>query len=176
VLFIHSAGNDGGRVGEGALGPSDTLTAHARPNLIHVAALDEQGVLLPKSNRGAPHVTLAAPARHMSAIRMEPSLEPSDHYYYTGQTSQATPWVANLAAKMRLLAPGLSPAEIRQILVRTSTPREALRADIEAGGAVAHDLALDVAALTELIRSGMTPQAALDALALPETVLAYLEP
>ena len=104
VLFVNSAGNKRQQKTGG-------FGAEELDNLVCVGASGVDGRRLATSNYGAPLVSVAA--------RAEFNASDAEDFRFAGQTSQASPHVANIAAKCLLLNPELTPGEIKQILIDT---------------------------------------------------------
>jgi serine protease AprX len=134
VAVVVSAGNSGS--GNGTLNPYA-----AAPWVISVGATDQNGVLAPFSSRGnfgGKQPTLVAPGVNVVSLRSLPTLTSAaglgtadaqrltvgEMPFYTtaSGTSFSAPQVAGAAALMFEANPSLTPAEIKDILARTSTP------------------------------------------------------
>ena len=155
VLFTKAAGNTsrGTRIGEGAFASEVYLAAQRRPNLLVVAAADEDGNRWEHSNYSEDCVALAAPGVDIYSTAHK------GKYTYCRGTSFAAPYVLNLAAKCWLLDPGLSIEQMKRLLVVTSTPHSEWGGLIEAEGPVDAATAMRVAALCGLWREGEDPGA-----------------
>lgn len=105
VVVVAAAGNGGSRQ------PSYPA---ADANVIGVAATTPTDTVYRWSNRG-PWVTLAAPGEALTTLR-------GGGYTTFVGTSAAAPAVAAAAAECLAVAPALSPAAVRRILVRTAAP------------------------------------------------------
>jgi subtilisin family serine protease len=159
LLFIKSAGNDGALLGEGDFAPHRYLSTNVVPNMVVVGATLPDGSFAPQSNRGAPYVTLAANGVEFSSN--DPVL-----YGERGGTSQATPNVANVAAKCLALAPALDVHALKWLLLATSDRGAGWDDDVLAGGPVNAERAMRLAGLHALVSSGEDLNAAADRLAL----------
>jgi serine protease AprX len=134
VNVVFSAGNSG--PGNGTLNPY----AQA-PWVVSVGATDQNGVLAPFSSRGdfgKASPTVVAPGVNIASIRSLVSttsvggiagadatrLSATELPYYTtaSGTSFSAPQVAAAIALMLETNPNLKPADIKDILARTSTP------------------------------------------------------
>lgn len=126
ILFIAAAGNDS----------SDNDTAPAYPasypvdNVISVAATDNQDHLASFSNYGLRTVHVAAPG-----VKIYSTIKGGAYDTYSG-TSMATPHVAGIAALLMSAHPEWSIAEIKDRLVKTSSPIAGLRKKVQAKGRV----------------------------------------
>lgn len=177
VLFVQAAGNDGLDLSvQGTV--FTTLTEHPRPNLVHVAAADEHGQRLESSNYSSQRVHLAAAAKHYSFTLTDGQSNQrfgAGLYYYGGQTSQASPNSANVLAKVRLLAPQLSPAEAVQVVTLASDARPDWANEVKSGGLVNKDRALSLGAAFGLVKDGLSIDAAVAQLQLEPGVAAFVQ-
>jgi len=134
ISVVFSAGNSGPANG--------TLNPYAQaPWVISVGATDQDGVLASFSSRGdfgKASPTLVAPGVNIASLRSTVSttsvgglagadlqrLSATELPYYTtaSGTSFSAPQVAGAVALMLEANPGLSPAEVKDILARTATP------------------------------------------------------
>jgi subtilisin family serine protease len=105
IVLVAAAGNAGAK--------SPPLYPAANPNVIAVSATNAQDELLAASNRGA-YVCLAAPGTDIFLPA------PDGKYQMTSGTSFSAAYVSALAALMLERHPGLQPAEVRAILMRTA--------------------------------------------------------
>ncbi|HET7138328.1 MAG TPA: S8 family serine peptidase [Gaiellaceae bacterium] len=121
VVVVAAAGNAG-----------STARSYpaADPNVIGVAATSSTGRLYQWSNHGR-WVTIAAPGEMMTTLR-------GGGYTTFVGTSAAAPAVAAAAAECLAVAPNLTPAEVRRIIVRTAVPVRGMSfGRLDAGRAVA---------------------------------------
>ncbi|UWX03920.1 S8 family serine peptidase [Pseudoxanthomonas sp. NC8] len=136
VLFVGAAGNAGASLQE-----ENPATRFSLPNFIMVGAVDRHGAATDWTNTGA-EISLFANGDRV------PARLPGGSASFPSGTSMAAPLVANAAAKMLTVAPGLDGARLRQLLERTATPNatgqrllhprdavEAARAEVVASGA-----------------------------------------
>ncbi len=141
VLLVASAGNSGYDVDQTPTFP----VSIASPNVVGVAATSpDQGLELPDfSNYGRLTVPVAAPGVDVV------STSKTGAYEYKSGTSMAAPHVTGVAALMASVAPQLSAAELRALLldhaVRTSEPVgsgmvDALGSVVAASGAASYSL------------------------------------
>jgi thermitase len=105
VVLVAAAGNSG------SAAPSFPA---ADPNVIGVAATTPAGTLYSWSNRGA-WIAIAGPGEVTTTLR-------GGGYSAFHGTSAAAPAVAAAAAECLAVSPGLSPAAVRDALVRTAQP------------------------------------------------------
>lgn len=109
TLFVFAAGNDG--LDNDTFG---TSPANIRAdNSITVAATLGNSKLASFSNYGKEYVDVAAPG-----VVIESSI-PGDEYLQVSGTSQASPYVAKVAALIKDENPNLKPVEIKKILMGT---------------------------------------------------------
>lgn len=159
VLVVMSAGNRARPLGDREL----ELAAIDEPNFVKVAGATSDGRLSARSSFHPTTVQFVArggsrdPALYASrpwssadnALRnaLTPEVE---------ATSHAGPAVANIAAKVRLLAPQLSSAEVVALLAQASDTTDTLRARARYG-VIDRELALSLAATLALARAGASP-------------------
>jgi cell wall-associated protease len=139
TLFVFAAGNDG--MSNDLFGSSP---ANIRAeNVITVAATYKNEFLAPFSNYGTNMVDVAAPGM---LIR---SSVPGNLYLEVSGTSQASPYVANVAAKIKDANPELTPVEVKKILMGTVDQKSFLEGKVAAGGIVNLGRAVVAAQLTK---------------------------
>lgn len=109
VLFVGAAGNAGA-----SLQDENPATRFSLPNFIMVGAVDRNGEATEWTNTGV-EVTLFANGDRV------PARLPGGSASFPSGTSMAAPLVANAAAKMLTVAPGLDGARMRQLLESTAT-------------------------------------------------------
>lgn len=137
TLFVFAAGNDG--LNNDIYG---TSPANIRAdNVITVAATFHNKSLAPFSNYGL-KVHVAAPGVII------PSAIPGDEYLKVSGTSQAAPYVANIAALVKNINPKLQPKEIKKILMGTVEKVDYLKGKVESGGYIHKERALEAAELS----------------------------
>lgn len=135
TLFVFAAGNDGQDNDEFPVSPANI---HAK-NSISVAATLGLEKLAKFSNYGQTMVEVAAPGVGIL------STIPGNQYLAISGTSQAAPFVANVAGEIKNIAPDLSPAEVKEILVNTVDVKEFLRGKVASSGIVNRARALKAA-------------------------------
>ena len=142
ILFICSAGNDGGametnrRIPNGLPNCPDSL-----PNVLTVGNILNDGEMCPESNRNYHnnYVSLAAPGEE-AVWGMNSS---GQIYNSSGGTSMAVPHVTATVALIRSINPGLNAGEIKELLTETGRSSiEGVDAPEDLGGSV---LAIDIA-------------------------------
>ncbi len=160
VLFVKTAGNDGEALGSGDFAPEIYLSANQLPNMAVIAAGYADGGRWDYTNYGAPYVTHAMVGGEVL------SATPGGGYRYEDGTSMAAPQFTALAGKMLLLDDGLTPGQIKAMTSDCTWVRSIWEGRVEAGGMVEESRALQLAAMTGLIRRGEAPEAAADLLKL----------
>lgn len=132
TLFVFAAGNDGMSNDEFGTSPANIKA----DNVITVGATYKNEFFASFSNYGVKMVDIAAPGMLIkSAIPGNDSLEVSG-------TSQASPYIANVAAKIKNANPALKPVEIKAILVGTVDKKAFLADKVMSGGIVNLDRAV----------------------------------
>jgi len=139
-LFLAAAGN-GGSDGLGVGDDTDNLphypSSYNLPNIISVAATDNRDQIADLSNFGINSVDVAAPGVDIVSSAY-------GSYYYFGGTSMATPNVTGVAALILAQNPGFSVAQVRDRLLQSVRPVQALDGLIATGGVVDALAALSV--------------------------------
>lgn len=126
TLFVFAAGNDGTDNDKFPTSPTNIKA----DNVISVAATYDVQFIAPFSNFGLETVDVAAPGMLIdSAIPADRSLEVSG-------TSQAAPYVANLAGQIKDMNSSLTPKQIKEILMGTVDKKDFLRGKVKADGIV----------------------------------------
>lgn len=141
TLFVFAAGNDG--MSNDLYGASP---ANIRAdNVITVGATYKNEFFAPFSNFGVKHVDIAAPGMLIH------SSIPGNAYLKVSGTSQASPYVAGVAAKIKEANPSLPPVAIKQILMGTVDKKAFLADKVTAGGIVNSERALYAANLSKTV-------------------------
>ncbi|MCC5789960.1 MAG: S8 family serine peptidase [Opitutales bacterium] len=126
VSFVAAAGNSGN---DNAVDP---VVPGAYPlheeGLISVAAGNRNDGLAPFSNYGATTVDLAAPGVDIYSTYI------NNTYRNANGTSMAAPHVAGVAALVLAESAGLTPAQIRQLLMQSVDPADAFANTTRSGG------------------------------------------
>jgi large repetitive protein len=117
VLFVAAAGN----AAPGSAATNDDVTpeypcGYNLPNVICVAATDNNDRLADFSNYGPTKVDIAAPGNNIY------STYKCDSYAYMSGTSMAAPEVSGAAALVLSKDPTLTPAAVRGLLTETADP------------------------------------------------------
>jgi subtilisin family serine protease len=138
TLFVIAAGNDG--MNNDVL---PTSPANLRmPNTITVAATLAYQKIASFSNYGETMVDVAAPGVGiLSAI-------PGNQTLTVSGTSQASPFVANVAALLTDANPNLSNSDLKKILMETSDIKDFLKGKVASSGIVNTDRAMMAAKLS----------------------------
>ena len=128
VLLVQAAGNSHIDIDPIGYFPS-AIDADGRiyDNFIRVAASDRQGNPAPMSNYGRCKVDLFAPGVDIT------STKPGNGYMTADGTSIATPVVSAVAAMIRAYFPKLKASQVKDILVRSSRPVDALEGKSRGG-------------------------------------------
>ncbi|GAB4012546.1 MAG: hypothetical protein Fur0010_08530 [Bdellovibrio sp.] len=138
TLFVFAAGNDAMDNDKYPTFPTNI----AAPNVISVAATLEDLTIAPFSNYGAKEVDVAAPGVGIT------SAAPGNNYIQVSGTSQAAPYVANIAAKVVEANSNLNPAQVREIIIKTVDKRDFLKGKVSAEGIVNSERAIRAAELS----------------------------
>lgn len=126
ILFVCAAGNDGIDNDDDPSYP--TAYAESMSNVISVAAINQGDQLSSFSNYGHSTVSVAAPGEFIY------SLSPEGSYRVLSGTSQATPHVSGIAALLFANNPGLTPAQVKDRIIRTAEPITPLASKTVASG------------------------------------------
>jgi cell wall-associated protease len=138
TLFVFAAGNDGMSNDEFGTSPANIKA----DNVITVGATYKNEFFAPFSNYGTKMVDIAAPGMLIkSAI-------PGNDYLEVSGTSQASPYVANVAAQIKEANSKLKPVEIKKILMGTVDRKGFLTEKVTAGGIVNTERAVVAANMT----------------------------
>lgn len=138
TLFVFAAGNDGMSNDQFGTSPANIKA----DNVITVGATYKNEFFAPFSNYGTKMVDIAAPGMLIhSAI-------PGNEYLKVSGTSQASPFVANVAAQIKEANPRLKPVEIKKILMGTVDPKGFLTDKVATGGIVNSERAVVAAQMT----------------------------
>jgi len=126
ILFVAAAGNDGSNNDDTLQGPA--YLSRFFPNVITVAAVDDDGNLASFSNFGRYSVNIGAPGVCIRSCAI------SNQTAEMSGTSMAAPAVSGLACYLRYLNPKLTAPELRQIIEQTASPNASLSGKVSSGG------------------------------------------
>lgn len=126
ILFVTSAGNTGRNIDQTPFYPPSW--ASSTPNILSVAALDQFDNLASFSNYGATSVAVGAPG-----VNIRSTFPGNDTALRSG-TSQASPYVAGIAALLWSREPDLTPVEVKQRIASTTEPVPSLNGKTISGG------------------------------------------
>ena len=136
IVVVYAAGNDGG---DGSVQRTSPTCIDPTPGVICVAAYDDQGAGITNgpmadfSSRGldgavntypdisAPGANILAPCRPTLPICATGGIGSFDYFTLSG-TSMAAPHIAGIVAQLLQANPGLTPAEVEDILEDTARP------------------------------------------------------
>lgn len=135
TLFVFAAGNDGLSNDEYGSFPTNIDA----DNVISVAATIAPGKLASFSNFGKKTVDVAAPGVAIN------SQVPDNQYLKVSGTSQAAPFVSNVAARITEINPELVSLQVKRIIMKTVDKRRNYAATVKAGGDVNMDRAVQAA-------------------------------
>ncbi len=138
TLFIFAAGNDGSNNDKFGFSPANLKAL----NTMSVAATYQDQFLAPFSNYGVENVDVAAPGM---LIR---SSVPGEGYLFVSGTSQAAPYVSNVAGQVKDANPKLRPADIKRIIMGTVDKKTFLLQKVKSGGLVNLERAVFAAELS----------------------------
>ncbi len=145
TLFVFAAGNDGLSNDEFGTSPANIKA----DNVITVGATYKNEFFAPFSNYGTKMVDIAAPGMLVdSAI-------PGNDYLKVSGTSQASPYVANVAAKIKETNPRLKPVDIKKILMGTVDAKGFLKDKVSTSGIVNSERAVVAAQISNTLPVGM---------------------
>lgn len=138
TLFVFASGNDGLNNDKYPTSPTNIKA----DNVISVGASYKYDFLAPFSNYGKNNVDVVAPGMLIH------SSIPGNEYLKVSGTSQAAPYVANIAAKIKDINPNLKPKQIKEIILGTVDVKSFLQNKIKAQGIVNFDRATYAANLS----------------------------
>ena len=140
TLFVFGAGNEG-TDNDSPASPFYPC-GHNEPNVLCVAATDQDDLLWSSSNFGSQAVDLAAPGANL--LTADIGTDPANSYRYSSGTSLASPIVAGAAAVYRSLYPKASAADTRDALLAGVETLPSLAGKVESGGRLNLDRTLAV--------------------------------
>jgi subtilisin family serine protease len=130
IVFVCSAGNDRANNDDLAMADYPAAYASSLSNVISVAAINASDQLALYSNYGHTGATVAAPGDNIW------STFPSNGYGQLSGTSMASPHVAGVVALLLSNQPQLTPEQVKQRLIATAEPTDALVSKVNASGRV----------------------------------------
>jgi cell wall-associated protease len=137
TVFVFAAGNDGSNNDTHASSPANVRA----DNVLTVAATYKNKYLAPFSNFGLKNVDVAAPGMLIrSAI-------PGGDYLEVSGTSQAAPFVANVAGRVFDANQSLTPLQVKTIIMSTVDKKAYLTDKVVSGGVVNTERAVTAASL-----------------------------
>ncbi len=139
TLFVFAAGNDGSNNDLNPVVPANV----PGDNRITVAATMGNSSLASFSNYGARNVDIAAPG-----VNIDSAIPGGTKASLSG-TSQAAPYVANVAGAVKDANPRLTPAEIKKILMETVDVKDFLVGKVASKGVVNKARAVEAANLSQ---------------------------
>jgi cell wall-associated protease len=145
TLFVFAAGNDGLDNDKFPTSPTNIQS----DNVISVAATLGFDDIATFSNYGVKMVDVAAPGVGID------SAVPGNKYLQVSGTSQAAPYVANVAGQIKDANKDLSPRDIKKILIGTVDIRDWLVGKVKSSGTVNTARAVRAAELTSTMNVDM---------------------
>ncbi len=126
ILVVAAAGNEESNIDvkKNAYYPA----SYGLSNIITVTAHDQSLQMLSSSNYGAKSVDISAPG-----YRIKSALPGGRSGFLTG-TSQATAFVSGVAAMLKSQGPGLSAAQMKQIIVASAKKENTMAGKCSSGG------------------------------------------
>lgn len=149
TLFVFASGNDGLNNDEFPIFPTNLQA----DNIISVAASYGFDSLAVFSNYGEKMVDVAAPGVNIM------SAAPGNQRIGVSGTSQAAPFIAGLAAQIKDENPGLTPKQLKEIVMGTVDKKDWLRGKVVSSGVANTNRALAAGRLS----NRMTVSAAIEA-------------
>jgi len=137
--YVCTARNDGMSKDEFRTTPANIKA----DNVITVGATYKNEFFAPFSNFGTKMVDIAA-----QGMLIESSIPGNDYLKVSG-TSQASPYVANVAAKIKEANSKLTPSEIKKILLGTVDAKGFLKEKVATGGIVNSERAVVAAEMSK---------------------------
>lgn len=134
VLFVAAAGNLHQDIDQSV--HYYYPASYRLSNIISVASIDRFNHLLPSSNWGRTRVDVAAPGEEIFSTMPRDRKTHLPTYGEMTGTSQATAFVSGLAALILSENPSLSPAEVREVILRSVDPIPGLKGKILTGGKI----------------------------------------
>jgi thermitase len=131
-LFVTSAGNEGvntdSKDEKGVLVDPHYPSSYDNPNIISVAATNNQDTLASFSNYGATSVDLSAPG-----VGIYSTLPGNTYGAYSG-TSMATPHVTGVVALLKSRTPSADDAQLKDYILKSVDQKNNLQGRVATGG------------------------------------------
>ncbi|MBR1800573.1 MAG: prolyl oligopeptidase family serine peptidase [Bacteroidaceae bacterium] len=144
ILLVKASGNDAKNTDRYTFYPSPlTADGRRRENMLVVGAAGTDGRMLRLSNYGERTVDILAPGQDIR------STAPCDEWSVANGTSLSAPIVTGLAAAIRSACPHLTAAQVRDIIMKSSTPLDSTPI---AAGLLDAERALELARATKPFR------------------------
>lgn len=124
ILFVVAAGNDGENTDENPVYPA----CYDLPNVITVAATDNNDEIADYSNFGRNSVHIAAPGNDII------SLYPGGRYEFMSGTSMAAPHVSGVIALLKEMYPGYDWKHLRNRVISSGDDIQSLTDKVLSGG------------------------------------------
>jgi len=119
ILLVKASGNNGKSEDVTTYYPTPiTLAGQRRENMLVVGSVGKDGKMIRFSNYGRRTVDVLAPGEEVRSIA------PGGEWSQNNGTSLSAPIVSGLAAAIRQAYPRLTAAQVRQIIMQSSTPLE----------------------------------------------------
>ncbi len=141
TLWVFASGNS---ASNNDLYPSSPTNIDL-PNVISVAATLNYSSLASFSNYGSKMVDVGAPG---VVIKAAIPSQTHDEFIQVSGTSQASPFVAGVAAKIRMTNNKLTPAEVKKIIVSTIDEKDFMNGKTKHAGVVNNERAVHAAELS----------------------------
>ena len=148
ILIVAAAGNDHHNTDleENRYYPA-AYENKGLKNIISVASIDREGRLLPSSNYGVKSVDIAAPGEGIL------STIPGGKYGKLTGTSQATAFVTGVAALILSKQPSLTPAQIKEVILKNADLSQNLRGKVASSGSLDALKAVNAVTITRKMAS-----------------------
>jgi subtilisin family serine protease len=139
TLFVIAAGNDGTDNDVLPVSPANAGLG----NTLTVAATFDRTRLASFSNFGIKNVDVGAPG-----VGIRSSI-PGNEYLTVNGTSQASPYVANIAGQVYDANPNLTPAQVKEVILGTVDGKDFLNGKVKTGGLANANRAIAAATLSQ---------------------------
>lgn len=150
MLFVIASGNDGANTDRTPCYPA----SYDLDNIISVANVSYDGTLHYSSNYGATSVDIAAPGAYIL------STTPDNSYGYMTGTSMSAPMVSAAAAMLYSHYDSIRLADVKEILLSTTTELDSLQGKLASGGMLnlGDAMAYDIETLPEQSADNSKPE------------------